>query len=283
MNTKTLAITLIIVIVVASAGGYYFYNTTQTNNQPQEELRVFIAASLTKVTTSMTNEFNTQNHCNLTLNFAGSNTLYQQITSGSPCDVYMAADQKWTKQLNEADLLYNGYQNFTKNKLEVLVPKDNPQQITSLLDLVKPGVKIVIADFAVPVGSYTNKTLTKIDATWGNPSSPEYLGPEWENYRSRFLANVVSYEVTVEDVVGKVSLGLGTVDAGVAFVSDATYATMVGSELSFIEIPDSVNTVGTYGIAVIDGASNPELAQKYVDFWTSSQGQALLQEYGFGT
>ncbi len=232
MNT-TIAILLIIIIAVATAGGYYFYNSTQTDSKPQEELRVFIAASLTKVTASMTNEFNTQNHCNIILNFAGSNTLYQQITSGSPCDVYMAADQKWTKKLNEADLLYNGYQNFTRNKIVVLVPQDNPQQITSLLDLVRPGVKIVIADFAVPVGSYTNKTLTKIDATWGNPSSPEYKGSEWENYRSRFLNNVVSYEVTVEDVVGKVSLGLGTVDAGVGFVSDATYATMVGSELRF--------------------------------------------------
>ena len=87
----------------------------------------------------------------------------------------------------------------------------------------------------------------------------------------------------MEDVVGKVSLGLGTVDAGVAFVSDATYATMVGSELSLIEIPDSVNTVGIYGIGIVGGVKNPELAQKYVNFWTSSQGQALLQKFGFGT
>jgi molybdate transport system substrate-binding protein len=242
-----------------------------------------MASSLINAVTNMTDEFNAQNHCEINLNSAGSNTLYQQITSGSPCDVFMAADQKWTKQLNEADLLIGGYQNFTSNKLEVLVPKDNPQNIQTLLDLAKPGVKIVIADFAVPVGSYTNKTLTKIDATWGNASSPLNKGPEWVDYKSRFLANVVSYEVSVEDVVGKVSLGLGTVDAGMAFVSDATYAAMSGAELSFIEVPAEVNTMGTYGIAVVNGATQVDLAQKFVDFWTSSQGQSLLNDYGFGT
>jgi molybdate transport system substrate-binding protein len=283
MNTKTFTLTIIIIILFASIFGFYIYCSAQADNPPPEVLRVFMASSLINVVNNMTNEFNIQNNCIITLNSAGSNTLYQQITSGSRCDVFMAADSKWTKQLDNANLLSNGYQNFTNNKLEILVPKDNPKHIKSMLDLVKPGVKIVIAESTVPVGAYTNKTLTKIDATWGNQSSTLYRGPEWENYRSRFLANVVSYEVSVESVVGKVSLGLGTIDAGMAFVSDATYAEMSGAKLGAIEVPTEVNTVGTYGIAMIDGASQTNLAQKYVDFWLSSQGQTLLNDYGFGT
>jgi ABC-type molybdate transport system substrate-binding protein len=151
-----------------------------------------------------------------------------------------------------------------------------------MLDLAKPGVKIVMTDLAVPAGSYANKTLTKIDATWGNSSSPQYKGTEWRNYRERFLSNVVSYETKVEDVVGKVALGLGTVDAGVAFTSDATYGTLSGAALEFVMIPSSVNTKGTYGIAVIEESSHPELAAKYMDYWLSSEGQALLSTYGFG-
>jgi molybdate transport system substrate-binding protein len=242
-----------------------------------------MASSLINVVQNMTESFNEANNCNLIINSAGSNTLYQQITSGSPCDVYMAADFKWTHQLNASGLLYNNYENFTTNILEVLLPKDNPKNITSLLDLIKPGVQIVIADLAVPVGSYANKTLTKIDATWGNASSPLYLGAEWQNYRANFLANVVSYETSVEEVVGKVALGLGTVDAGVAFVSDAVYSSMGGAQFQCIQIPSAVNTKGTYGIAVINGTDQPDLAQKFVDFWLSIEGQALLQTYGFGT
>ncbi len=258
--------------------------TTSPTLPPPTELRVFVASSLVNVVNAAKAEFETANNVHITVNSGGSNALYQQITSGSPCDVFLSADFKWPKQLAAANLTANNaYQNFTTNTLTVLLPQDNPKNITSLLDLIKPGVKLVIADFAVPAGSYTNTTLTKIDATWGNASSPKYLGPEWVNYRTNFLVNVVSYETTVEDVVGKVSLNLGTADAGVAFVSDATYGQMSGAQLQYLSVPASVNTRGTYGIAVIGETSNNDLATKYMNYWLSTQGQTLLSTYGFGT
>jgi molybdate transport system substrate-binding protein len=287
MKHKYLAATLVALIFCASTAGYLVFNGAFSANNPSDSptnLRVFTASSIAHVVQNMTQEFNAANNCKITTNSAGSNTLYQQITSGSQCDVFMTADFKWTKQLNTSGLVYNNiYQNFTSNTLEVLLPKENPQNITSLLDLIKPGVKIVVTDPSVPAGSYTNTTLTKIDATWGNASSSLYQGSQWQNYRSKFLANVVSYETAVEGVVGKVSLGLGTADAGVAFVSDATYGTITGAQLQYIPIPSEVNTRGVYSIAVINGTSHSDLAQKFVDYWTSSQGQILLQTYGFGT
>ena len=287
MNNKIIATTLIVIMVCAFAAGYIIYNAAlQEYHSPSAPptLRVFIASSLINIVSNMTNEFSTKNNCKITLNSAGSNTLYQQINSGSPCDVFMAADYKWTKQLNASGRLYNNtYQNFTSNILEVLLPKDNTKNITSLLDLINPEVKIVVADPLVPAGSYTNTTLTKIDATWGNASSLQYQGAKWQNYRSKFLANVVSYETAVEGVVGKVSLDLGTADAGIAFVSDATYGVITGAQLHYIPIPSEVNTRGVYSIAVINGTSHFDLAQKFVDFWTSNQGETLMQTYGFGT
>jgi len=285
MNTKIASIITITIIICASIIGYLAYTGAFSNSttDPPTELRIFMASSLINAVTNMTEKFEQENNCEIIINSAGSNTLYQQITSGSPGDVFMAAHFKWTKQLDEADLLKGGYTNFTSNRLEVLLPGDNPQNITSLLDLVKPGVKIVVADFSVPVGSYTNKTVTAIDNTWGNLSSSEYKGEEWENFSERFYENVVSYEASVEDVVGKVALNLGTVDAGVAFVSDATFGAMSGAELLYIDVPNEVNTIGTYGIAVVGTTTDQELAQKYVDYWLSTEGQTLLNTFGFGT
>ncbi len=298
---KTLALGLMAVVVCAIvvSAVYFGYSDTDplassscppspspsaTAASSTAELRVFVASSLINAVTGANPEFEQANHCKVVVNIGGSNGLYQQIISGSPCDVFMSADFKWTNQLNGSDWLYNdAYQNFTSNTLEVLTPIDNPANLTTLLDLAKPNVKLVIADLTVPVGSYLNKTLTKIDATWGNASSPQYKGPEWENFRVKVLANVVSYETNVEDVVGKVSLGLGTVDAGVAFISDATYGAITGAQLQYISIPAEVNTQGTYGVAAIKGTANPDLAAKYVSFWLSTEGQALLKTYGFGT
>ena len=279
------------IAICASALGYLYYtgsflasDSQSSSPRLQTELRVFIASSLVNVAQNTSQSFEKANNCKIILNSGGSNSLYQQIISGSPCDVFISADFKWENQLNVSKLLYNSnYQNFTTNTLTVILPKDNPKNISSLLDLIKPGLKIVIADQSVPAGSYTNTTLTKIDQTWGNSSNPQYIGSQWQNYRANFLANVVSYEINAEDVVGKVSLGLGTADAGVAFISDSIYKTMQGSQLQYIPIPSSINTRGTYGIAVINGTNTADLATKYMNFWLSSEGQNLLQTFGFGT
>ena len=294
MNTKQTTILLITILVIASTIGLLYYaNTlsasysfspspspTQTTTPPTE-LRVFAASSLVSVIENASQAFETANNCNIVLNSGSSNGLYQQITLGSPCDVFMSADFKWVKQLNASELLYNNnYHNFTTNTLVLMVPKDNPKNITSLLDLTNSGVKIVLAASSVPAGLYANSTLTKINSTWGNPNSVQYKGPEWTNYYAKVIANIVSYEATVEDVVGKLSLGLGTADAGIAFVSDAT---VQGSNLLYIQIPSDVNTRGTYGIGIIKNTSRSDLATKYMNFWLSDEGQSLLQAYGFGT
>jgi molybdate transport system substrate-binding protein len=83
----------------------------------------------------------------------------------------------------------------------------------------------------------------------------------------------------VEDVVGKVASGLGTADAGIAFVSDAIAQ---GSNLQYVEIPSDVNTIGTYSISIISSTSNVDLATTFMNYWLSTEGQELLQTYGFG-
>ena len=252
--------------------------TEQPTNKTPTELRVFAAGSLMHVAKEHQERFERENNAKVMINFASSDSLYAQIYSGSPCDVYMAADFKWTKQLKSDKILYNNeYWNFTTNKLIVILPADNPKNITTLLDLVQPNTKIVVAYWTVPVGKYTNTTLTKIQKTWGNRSDPSYKGPQWEHYRDRIIKNIFSYEPAVTYVVTKVLMGI--CDAGFAYVTDVKFQ---GPKLQYVEIPSSVNTIGTYGIAVINTTDNPDLATKYVKFWLSEEGQKLLADYGFG-
>ena len=290
MNNKIITIILVVVIICASAGAYVVYSNNVGNNNvspvpPPTDLRIFIASSLTNVVANMTSAFNAANNCNLIVNSASSSALYTQITSGSPCDVFMSADTKWTKQLNGSSLLYNNnYVNFTTNSLEMIIAQGNPKGITSMADLANTCVKVVLADPSIPSGSYTNTTCYKIDSTWGNPSSPAYItNGSYVNFNATMHQNVVSYELTVENVVGKVSLNVGTADAGIVFVSDAVYGQISGSQVQFIPIPASVNTRGTYGMGVIGASSHTDLAQKFMDFWSTTQGQALLTYYGFNS
>ena len=170
MNSKYASIIIITVIVCASIVGYLSYRgaLSGTATEPTE-LRIFVASSLINVVNNMTAQFEKDNNVKLVINQDSSSTLYTQITSGSPCDVFMSADQKWTRNLNKTSpgLLNNQYVNFTTNSLEVILAPGNPAGITTLADLVKPGVKIVVAAPSVPAGSYANSTVWKIQSKWG--------------------------------------------------------------------------------------------------------------------
>ena len=252
--------------------------TEQPTNKTPTELRVFVAASLTNIVKKHAAEgFERENNVRILFNLGGSDALYAQIALGSPVDVYMAADFKWTNQLKTGRLLDNNqYWNFTTNKLIVILPADNPKNITTLLDLVRPYTTIVVAGLTVPVGKYTDTTLTKIQKTWGNRSDPTYKGPQWEHYRDKIINNIASYEPAVNYVVTKVLMGV--CDAGFAYITDVKFQ---GPRLQYVEIPSEVNTIGTYGIAVIKDTTNRDLATKYVNFWLSDEGQKLLADYGF--
>jgi molybdate transport system substrate-binding protein len=277
-NVITAVVALVLLVFAASAYAAYYLS----QQQAPIELRVFAAASLIHVIedNSTLRTFEQENEVKVLFNVGGSDTLYQQIYSGSPSDVFMAADSSWLQKLNQNGLLYNNqYWNFTSNVLVVILPPDNPENITSLLDLAKPGVRIAVAAWTVPVGHYTNVTLTKIEKTWGSATSPNYKGAQWENYRERVIRNIITYETNVEQVVGKVLTD--TVDAGVAYMSDATY--LGHSRLKYLPVPADVNVQAAYGIGVLKESTHYALAAKYINFWLSQDGQALLAKYGFGS
>jgi molybdate transport system substrate-binding protein len=232
----------------------------------------------------MTAAFDKQYNVNLVVNSGSSSTLETQIVSGLPCDVFMSADIKWTNALNSSNLVYQNLDtNFTTNKLVVILAQGNPKSITSLADLTNSGVHIAVALPSVPVGSYTNTTLTTINNTWGNPSSSSYVtNGSYVNYYTAFTKNVINYLQTDEQVVGAVNLNVGVADAGIVYYSDEAYANLIGETVSFMPIPNAVNTIGTYGICIPSETTQPTLAQDFYNYWLSSQGQALLTEFGFG-
>jgi molybdate transport system substrate-binding protein len=283
VDKKILGIVLAIIIVVAAVIGVLAYNGTFSAKKPT--LIVFAASSMTNVIANMTQAFETANNCKVEVSSASSSTLYTQITSGSPCDVFMSANNKWVIDLYNSKSLYQQkYDNFTTNSLCIIVAAGNPKNIASMADLVKPGVRIIVADPSVPVGEYANDTVYNIAATWGNPSSPQYVASgAYVNYPANFAKNVVSYEDTDENIVGDVSLNVGTADAGIVFYSDWAYGNLTHAQVQFLPIPSSVNTVGHYAICIPSEATQTALAQKFENYWLSTQGQALLTQFGFGT
>jgi len=241
----------------------------QTVDTQKKTLTVLAAASLTESFTEIGKKFEEENpEIQVTFNFAGSQTLFQQLEQGIPADVFASANQKYMSDAIESEFVAAEEDKiFAKNALTVIYPKDNPGNINTLADLAKPGLKIVIAAAEVPVGKYTLEFLEKTSTGTSLPV----------NYKKDFLANVVSYENTVKSVVNKVLLG--EADAGVVYFTDVTGDAR--AKVIMIEIPTDLNVIATYPIAALKSSQNAALAQAFVDYVLSEDGQGILQDYGF--
>ena len=232
-------------------------------------LTVFAAASLTAAFGDIGKAFETANPgTKVIFNFAGSQALRTQIEQGAKADVFASADNNNMDPLKTAGLVVGTPQVFTRNRLVVIMPKDNPAKLSTLKDLAKAGLKLDIADASVPVGNYTLQVLDKltVDSTYG------------ADFKTQVLTRVVSKETDVKQVVSKVSLG--EADAGVVYTTDAQVAM---DKLMTIDIPDQFNVIAIYPVVIVKGSANAALAQKFIDYVLAADGQAVLKKYGFAS
>jgi molybdate transport system substrate-binding protein len=221
-----------------------------TAAKPAANPNIFAAASLTQVFPAIDNRPR--------YNFAGSDQLAVQIQQGAPADVFAAASPKYPELLYQQGLVEKPIP-FATSTLVLIVPKSNPANVHSVMDLTRPGIKLVIGDATVPVGSYTRTVLNNLGIT------------------AAVMKNVVSQETDVKGVLGKVALG--EADAGFVYVTDAK---SVLGKVGVIRIRESAQPHVVYEVAVVKKAAHLREAYAFVTRLIRPQAQRTLVRYGFG-
>ena len=233
-----------------------------------DELTVFTAASLTGAFSEIGQLYENETGMSVAFNFDGSQALRTQIENGAYADLFASANKKHMNALRDGGLINNSSMVvFTRNRISLIIPRDNPAKINNLSDLARPGLKIVMGTKDVPVGDYALQIIDKL----GNDSA---YGPD---YRAAVLDNIISQETNVNYVVTKVALG--EADVGFAYVSDITED--MAEKVDKIDIPDGFNVIAEYPIAVMQESEHPAQSQDFVNLVTSDRGKAILERYGF--
>ncbi len=211
---------------------------------------VLAAASLTKVFPMI--------EPNAKFTFGGSGALATDIEQGAPADVYAAASPK-----DPAKLLAKGLIDkptvFATNTLVLIVPKSNPAHVTTVSDITKPGVKIVICNATVPCGDYARTAFTNLGIT------------------TKAMQNVVSQATDVTQVVAEVASG--EADVGFVYITDAKAA---NGKVTVVRLPAAAKPGTEDVIAVVKKAPEPTSAKAFVATVLSPTGQATLRAAGFG-
>lgn len=227
-----------------------------------QTVRVFAAASLTESFQELAAAFeDTTPGSEVLVNLAGSSTLATQIVQGAPADVFASADSRQMRRVAEDGLLVGEAVTFARNRLVVITPADS--EVSTLEDLTRDGLFLVLASSEVPAGNYAREVLVRLNALYG------------EDYAEQVLANLVSSEPNVRQVAAKVALG--EADAAFVYATDAA----ILEDVRVIEIPAEVNVEARYPLAVIEGRSERGVAEQFVAFVLSEPGQTILRRYGF--
>ena len=216
---------------------------------------VFAAASLKESFEKLGKQFE-QEHpgTKVTFSFGGSDSLAASITGGAPADVFASASPKTMKIVTDAGDASGAPATFVRNQLEIATLPGNPDKISSLKDLTKSGLKVVLCDKEVPCGAAAQKAL---DAS-GLKLTP------------------VSYEQDVKAALTKVELK--EADAAVVYKTDVKAA---GDKVEGVEFPESADAVNDYPITLLKDAADAEAAKAFIALVRSAEGQQVLTEAGF--
>ena len=163
-------------------------------------------------------------------------------------------------QANEKKLILpETRKNFVSNGLVLIIPLGSKIPIKGPQDLTaKEVAKVAMGNpDTVPAGRYTQEALTN-EGLW-EKLSPKFIPAD-----------------SVRQVLDYVSRG--EVDAGFVFATDAAIAREKVQGVATLEKHQPI----LYPLAVVAATQKKELAQRFIDFVLSKEGQEILSKYGFG-
>ena len=195
-------------------------------------------------------------HTDVVINVGGSSALREQILAGAPVDVFASANAENMAVVEDEQLTAAPALIFATNHMEIAVPKGNPGGVVGIADFANPALLLGLCDRAVPCGDFAMQSLE----------------------RAGVVPDPDTYEPDVRALLTKIEAG--ELDAGIVYATDVASrsGTVVG-----VEIPEGLNTVAEYPIALLTGGDNVDGGAAFVAFVLSDTGRAILVDHGFST
>lgn len=238
--------------------------TVSTQNATQKTLLVYAGAASKPPTEEAAKLFEQKTGVKVDLVFGGSGTVLSQMELNKKGDLYFPGSSDFMEKAKGKKLVYPE----TESKIVYLVnainvQKGNPKNIHSLKDLLKPGIKVAIANpETVCVGLYAteiiDKTLTAEE-------------------KQAFKKNLVNYTESCDKTATAISLK--TVDAVIGW---SVFQDWDPKNIETIPLQQNeIQRIGYIPIAISSFTQNKETAQQFIDFLNSEDGKAIFKKYKY--
>lgn len=226
-------------------------------------LEIFVGSATKPAIEEAASVFETQSGSKVLMHFGGSGKMLSEMKLGRRGDLYLPGSSDFMELAKREKLVMPDTEKRVAYLIPAInVPAGNPKGIRTLADLARPGLRVGIArPDSVCVGLYAAEVLERAGLA--------------DKVRPNIVTHAESCEKTAQLVV------LGTVDA------------ILGWEVFHFWQPDKIDTVmlqpdqvariGYIPIAVATFSTQRALAEKFIDFLTSGQGQNVFRKWHYLT
>jgi molybdate transport system substrate-binding protein len=279
MKNGPVKLVLLLLVVTVTLGGWLGCRQTPTapvattpvtapapsspeSSMYAKELTVFAAAGTKPAIDKAAELFQQKYGTKVTVNYGGGGEVLSSMIIAKQGDVYIAPEQRFMARAKEQGAIGADVVPTTVAYMipVIGVPKGNPQNIRSLADLARPGIKVVM----------------------GNPETTALglLVPEMLKKAGLYTEVQPNIVTNVPQVTAMVTmLKMGQVDAGVIW---HYFGVTSASDVDIIWIPPECMTgIGEIQAAVSTYSQEAVTAQKFLDMLVAPEGKEIFRKYGY--
>ncbi|HEY2760799.1 MAG TPA: molybdate ABC transporter substrate-binding protein, partial [Pirellulales bacterium] len=193
------------------------------------------------------------------INPGPSSGLAAQIEAGAPTDLFLSANQQWAQEVKNSGHVETMVPLLT-NRLVIVVPLGNPENVNNPKDLLASGVKkIALAGEKVPAGMYADQALTKLELLKSLTDSGKIV-------RGQDVRSALAY------------VERGEAEAGIVYSTDVGIATGLTTAYEF---DPSLHDPIVYELVLLKSASENQAARKLYGFLQSADADTVYRKFGF--
>jgi molybdate transport system substrate-binding protein len=244
---------LLAVLVLVASGC-----SAKTDAVSQEPLRIAAASDLQSALPRLAERFKARTGLETTLSFGASGRLSEQIRQGAPFDVFLAANEKFVRDLASEEIIRpDSVRTYARGTLVLAAHRDIADRVSTLGDLTKPEVK-------------------KIGLA--NPQTAPYGAAGKQALERAGLWEKLQPKIVIADSVRQALIYVQRGDVEAAFVGRAIADV---PEIRSLKVDSTFYDPIIQALGIVSATRRPDESRRFAGFVVGDEGQGVLKEFGF--
>ena len=228
----------------------------------QNSLQVWACGGLAEAFIPANKQFKAKTGIDIAFTGAFAAALGKSLLGSATTEVFAGRVLALAQKLRKADKMVS-FKPLCFTSYVLVTPKGNPAGISGIQDLAKPGVRVILAPNASPPGG---------EAVTGLLKKAGVL--------DQAMKNAVIQGSCVQRTMEDLMKGKGDVSV---VECRLTRMPLFKGKVEILPIPEAFFPPGplTFTIGVMKNAADKELANHFIDFILSEEGQGFFESAGF--